>query len=154
MSNTGTSESAEELTFEESRKRDAERPPLTKWILGSYGAPATPLAMVGLPMAVFLPAVYADSEGFGLGLAFVGIVLVLARLFDGVTDPVVGLLSDRVRTRWGRRKPFILLGTPIYILGICMLFIPPIEFTDIAFFGTTFSSGYPWMLGMLVIIYV
>lgn len=112
MSNTGTSESAEELTFEESRKRDAERPPLTKWILGSYGAPATPLAMVGLPMAVFLPAVYADSEGFGLGLAFVGIVLVLARLFDGVTDPVVGLLSDRVRTRWGRRKPFILLGTP------------------------------------------
>jgi len=40
MSNTGTSESAEELTFEESRKRDAERPPLTKWILGSYGAPA------------------------------------------------------------------------------------------------------------------
>ena len=38
--------------------------------------------MVGLPMAVFLPAVYADSEGVGLGLAFVGIVLVLARLFD------------------------------------------------------------------------
>ena len=68
---------------------------LNSWVLASYGAPALPLAMVGLPMAVYLPAVYADSEGFGLSLAFVGAVLVLARIFDGVTDPVVGFISDR-----------------------------------------------------------
>ena len=113
-----------------------------------------PLAMVGLPMAVYLPAVYADSEGFGLGLAFVGAVMVLARVFDGVTDPVIGFISDRIRTPWGRRKPFVLLGMPIYIFGICMLFIPPVEFTDVSLFGVTFSSGYPWMLAMLVITYV
>ena len=127
---------------------------LNSWILASYGAPALPLAMVGLPMAVYLPAVYADSEGFGLGLAFVGAVLVLARIFDGITDPVVGFISDRWKTRWGRRKPFVLLGTPIYIFGICMLFIPPITFREISFLGFTFSSGYPWMLIMLVITYV
>ena len=113
-----------------------------------------PLAMVGLPMAVYLPAVYADNEGFGLGLAFVGAVMVLARVFDGVTDPVIGFISDRIRTPWGRRKPFVLLGMPIYIFGICMLFIPPVEFTDVSLFGVTFSSGYPWMLAMLVITYV
>ena len=107
--------------------------------------------MVGLPMAVYLPAVYADNEGFGLGLAFVGAVLVIARLFDGVTDPIVGFISDRWRTRWGRRKPFVLLGTPIYIFGICMLFIPPVAFTELTFLGFTFNSGYPWMLAMLVI---
>ncbi len=127
---------------------------LNKWMLASYGAPALPLAMVGLPMAVYLPAVYADAEGFGLSLGFVGMVLVLARIFDGVTDPIIGFISDRIRTRWGRRKPFVLLGTPIYVFGICMLFIPPVEFTDISLFGFTFNSGYPWMLVMLVIAYV
>ncbi len=93
---------------------------LSAWVLGSYGAPATPLAMVALPMAVYLPAVYADSDGFGLGLAFVGLVLVLALGIDGFSVPIIGFVSDRSRTRWGRRRPFVLLGTPIYILGICM----------------------------------
>jgi len=133
--------------------RDTTKP-LSAWVLASYGAPATPLAMVALPMAVYLPAVYADSDGFGLGLAFVGIVLVLARLFDGFTDPLVGFFSDRTRSRWGRRKPFILLGTPIYILGICMLFVPPFEFSEVSIWGVTINSGYPWMLGMLVVTYV
>jgi glycoside/pentoside/hexuronide:cation symporter, GPH family len=128
--------------------------PLSRWVLASYGAPALPLAMVGLPMAVYLPAVYADSEGFGLGLAFVGLMLVLSRIFDGLTDPLIGFLSDRMRSRWGRRKPFVLIGTPIYIAGICLLFIPPIEFGDVTFLGLTFNSGYPWMLGMLVLTYI
>ncbi|NBC23808.1 MAG: MFS transporter [Gammaproteobacteria bacterium] len=128
--------------------------PLSSWVLASYGAPAMPLAMVTLPMAVYLPAVYADSEGFGLGLAFVGLMMVLSRVFDGITDPLIGFLSDRTRSRWGRRKPFVLLGTPIYIFGICMLFIPPIEFTNVTLLGFTFNSGYPWMLATLVITYV
>ncbi|MEZ5558969.1 MAG: MFS transporter [Pseudomonadales bacterium] len=130
------------------------RKPLTRWMLASYGAPAMPLSMVGLPMAVYLPAVYADSEGFGLGLAFVGLVMVLSRIFDGVTDPLIGFVSDRIRTRWGRRKPFVLLGTPIYIFGICMLFIPPVEFGDMTLLGITFDSGYPWMLGTLIVVYI
>ncbi len=135
-------------------RADAEARRLSSWVLASYGAPALPLAMVTLPMAVYLPAVYADSEGFGLSLAFVGLVMVLSRVFDGITDPLVGFLSDRISTRWGRRKPFVLLGTPIYILGICLLFVPPIEFTEMTLLGLTFDSGYAWMLGMLVLTYV
>ena len=132
----------------------ANHKPLSRWVLASYGAPAMPLSMVGLPMAVYLPAVYADSEGFGLSLGFVGLVMVLSRVFDGVTDPVVGFISDRMRTRWGRRKPFVLLGTPIYIAGICLLFIPPVEFTDIDVLGITINSGYPWMLATLVLTFI
>lgn len=128
--------------------------PLSTRVLASYGAPAMPLMMVTLPMAVYLPAVYADAEGFGLGLAFVGLMMVLSRVFDGVTDPIIGFVSDRTRTRWGRRKPFVLLGTPIYILGICLLFIPPVEFSDVTLLGITFSTGYPWMLGTLILTYV
>jgi len=113
-----------------------------------------PLSMVALPMAVYLPAVYADSEGFGLGLAFVGVVLVLSRIFDGITDPLIGFLSDRIRTPWGRRKPFVVIGTPLYIAGIWLLFVPPIEFSEIHFLGMTMNSGYPWMLGALILTYI
>ena len=75
---------------------------LSTFQLASYGAPSLPLSMVSLPLAVYLTPVYADSAGFGLSLAFVGLMLALSRVFDGITDPVIGFLSDRIRTRWGR----------------------------------------------------
>ncbi len=127
---------------------------LTGYQLASYGAPALPLSMINLPLAVYLPAVYADSEGFGLSLGFVALTLALSRVFDGLTDPIVGFLSDRTRSRFGRRKPYILLGMPIFLTGIWMLWVPLIEFTDITFLGVTFNSGYPYLLASLVVMYV
>jgi len=132
----------------------AEKGALSRWTMVSYGAPALPLSMMALPLAVYLPAVYADSKGFGLSLGFVMLMLALSRVFDGVTDPIIGFISDRTRSRWGRRKPFILLGTPIFILGVWMLWIPFIEFGDVTFLGMTFNSGYPWLLGSLVVMYI
>ena len=127
---------------------------LNTYQLASYGAPSMPLSMVSLPLAVYLTPVYADSAGFGLSLAFVGLMLALSRVFDGITDPVIGLLSDRVRTRWGRRKPFVLIGMPIFMIGVWLLWIPPIEFTEVTWLGMTFNAGYPYLLGVLVIMYV
>ena len=74
---------------------------------------APPLALAGLPMAVYLPVIYADSDGFGLSLAMVGLLIGLSRISDVVTDPLIGYLSDKWKTRWGRRKPWVLVGTPI-----------------------------------------
>jgi Na+/melibiose symporter-like transporter len=127
---------------------------LSRWALAAYGAPAMPLSMVALPLAVYLPAVYADSEGFALSLGFVSLMLMLSRVFDGITDPLVGFMSDRIRTRWGRRKPFILIGTPIYIVGVWLLWVPPIEFGEITVLGFTMNSGYPYLLGVLILLYV
>ena len=127
---------------------------LSTFQLASYGAPSMPLSMVSLPLAVYLTPVYADSAGFGLSLAFVGLMLALSRVFDGITDPVIGFLSDRIRTRWGRRKPFVLIGMPIFMLGVWLLWIPPIEFTEVTWLGMTFNTGYPYLLGVLVIMYV
>jgi len=146
--------SSETTGAQSGQSEPSEKRTLNGWQLASYGAPAMPLSMVALPMAVYLPAVYADSEGFGLGLAFVGLVMVLSRIFDGITDPLIGFISDRIRTPWGRRKPFVVIGTPIYIAGIYLLFIPPIEFTEVEFLGMTMNSGYPWMLATLIITYV
>ena len=81
-------------------------------------------------------------------------MLALSRVFDGLTDPIVGFISDRIRTRWGRRKPFILIGMPIFMAGVWLLWIPPIEFTEVTWLGLTFNTGYPYLLGALVILYI
>lgn len=97
--------------------------PLGSRTVVAYALPAFALAVPTIPVHVFLPAFYAETVG--LGLTATGAALLAARLFDGVSDPVVGWLSDRVRTRWGRRKPWILAGG--LLAGIALLFLlqPP-----------------------------
>jgi Na+/melibiose symporter-like transporter len=81
-----------------------------------------PLAALLLPLYVTLPAFYAVD--LGLGFATVGLVLLLARLWDVVTDPVIGALSDRMTTRFGRRRPWLLAGTPVVMASAGFLFLP------------------------------
>jgi len=57
-------------------------------------------------------------------LAF-GAALVVGRVMDAVADPLVGYWSDRVKTRWGRRKPFIFVGAPLLALMFVLLWTPP-----------------------------
>jgi Na+/melibiose symporter-like transporter len=133
---------------------ETERGRLSTGQLASYGAPAAPLALSGLPLAVYLPAVYADADGFGLSLGLVGILIAVSRITDVITDPLIGFLSDRTRTRIGRRKPYVLLGTPVFLLGIYLLFVPPFEFYDTAWFGFTFNIGYLWLFAMVALVYL
>lgn len=92
-------------------------------MLAFYAFPAFALAMPTIPVYVYLPTYYADTVG--LGLTATGAVLLAARLFDVVTDPLVGVLSDRTQWRWGRRRPWILLGALLAALGLVQLFQPP-----------------------------
>ncbi len=140
-------------TYEENSEAVVKKP-LTKFVLASYAAPATPLALVGLPMAVYLPAIYADADGFGLALGLVGLVITLSRFTDVITDPIIGFVSDRLKTRWGRRKPFMLVGTPIFAAGIWMLFVPVITFRDVSVFGFEFNNGYPYLFCMVALTYL
>ena len=89
----------------------------------AYGLPGLPLAALTLPVTLYLPTVYADDVG--IGLATVGAVILAARIWDVITDPLVGALSDRFETRWGRRKPWILGGLPLLMLSVWLLFRPP-----------------------------
>ena len=92
-------------------------------ILAAYAAPALPLALLGLPLNVHLPVFWAGP--MGLSLSTVGLVLTLVRLSDVVVDPAIGRLSDRWRTRIGRRRPVILLAIPVGLVGGAALFFPP-----------------------------
>ena len=49
-------------------------------------------------MTIYLPAVYAGQDGFGLALATVGFILLLSRVGDIMTDLLIGYMSDRTRT--------------------------------------------------------
>lgn len=89
----------------------------------AYGLPGLPLAVVLLPLFVYLPTFYA--ENLGLGFALVGGLLLLARLTDMVTDPLVGALSDRFGWPLGRRRSWMLLGVPLLVVAAHRLFLPP-----------------------------
>jgi GPH family glycoside/pentoside/hexuronide:cation symporter len=57
-----------------------------------------------------------------------GLTILIGGLWDAVNDPLVGLLSDRTRTRWGRRRPFLLFGAlPYGAIFALMWLVPPIE---------------------------
>jgi len=89
----------------------------------AYGAPGFAFALVGLPIYVHLPRFYADT--LGVNLTFLGAAILTSRLWDAVTDPAVGFVSDRIRTRFGRRRPFIAFGSVPLALGAVLLLMPP-----------------------------
>ena len=96
---------------------------LSAFRIFSYVLPNLPLAALGLPIVVHLPRFYASRQ-MGLSLATTGLVFSLCRIADVFVDPVMGYISDRLHTPFGRRRPMVLLGTPILALGIWMVFVP------------------------------
>ncbi len=60
--------------------------------------------------------------------ALAGLTIIIGGVWDAINDPLVGLLSDRTRTRWGRRRPFLLFGAiPYGATFALMWFVPPID---------------------------
>jgi Na+/melibiose symporter-like transporter len=97
-------------------------PPLSGWKLTRFSAIAIPVAAAGLPIGVYLPAIFARD--FGLSLAGIGAIFLVGRLWDGLLDPIVGALSDRTRTRFGRRKSWIAGGGVLFTISSLFLFFP------------------------------
>ena len=96
---------------------------LSRRTLFFYGLTDLPVNMALFPVMVFLPKFYTSEMGVPLVLA--ANIILLVRIFDVFTDPVMGYISDRTHTRWGRRRPWVALATPILMLCIYMLFLPP-----------------------------
>jgi len=89
----------------------------------AYALPAFALAVVGIPVYVYIPKFYSDVVG--INIAILGYLMFSVRIFDAVTDPAIGYLSDRTRTRFGRRRPYIALGSIMVAAAMFLLFNPP-----------------------------
>lgn len=87
-----------------------------------YGSAAFVLGVPTIPLFVLLPPLYAET--LGIGLTATGIALFFARAFDVLSDPVIGYVSDRLDSRWGRRKPLIGLGAILGGIGTLYLLTP------------------------------
>lgn len=105
--------------------------------LAAYAAPALPLGMLYFPVYVYLPPFYAAR---GVDLAVLGAILLGARLLDAVTDPAMGVLSDRMTSRWGRRRPWLALACLPILIAAWQLFMPPEA-------PTAFHAGF-WLVAL------
>ena len=97
--------------------------PISNGALITYAALAAPLSIAELPIVIYLPTFYAKEIGLNIGL--VGLVFLLARLWDGFSDPVIGTLSDRINSPFGRRKPWVIVGAPLLMGATWFLCNPP-----------------------------
>ena len=95
---------------------------LPKSTLFAYGISDFPIMLATMPMMLYLNFFY--SSEFGLDLVDMGTMMLLARIFDLITDPLVGYLSDHTKTPWGRRRPWMVASLPVLMLGIYKVMIP------------------------------
>lgn len=95
-------------------------PRITKFAFGSGDVgPAVATAI----MSFFLLYFFTDVARISPALA--GVILLINKIFDAVNDPVVGMISDRVRTPWGRRRPWFLFGAIPFGITFFLLFLVP-----------------------------
>lgn len=91
--------------------------------LAAYGAGGI------IPIALFnIAGILVGLMGnisLGLSAFWLGVILIIPRLWDALSDPVIGHLSDNTRTRWGRRRPYLLIGgVLVAVFFVIMWWIP------------------------------
>ncbi len=90
-----------------------------------YAAPALPLAALYFPVFVYIAPFYSAERD--VSLAALGGLFLVVRLMDAVTDPAMGWLSDRTRSRFGRRRVWLIVATPLICASVWMLMVPPAD---------------------------
>ena len=105
-----------------------------------YGAFGLPLAMVALPIYVYLPQFYAQRSG--LSLAMIGAALLAARLAAAFVDPLLGWWIGRGQGTYAR---YIGLALPVLLIGFVALFHPP---------ALSPAASLAWFAGTLMLVYL
>ena len=68
----------------------------------------------------FLMIFYTDV--FGIGMSAVATLMLVSRIWDAVNDPIIGTLTDKTHSRWGRFRPWLLFGAPVTALVLILTF--------------------------------
>lgn len=98
-----------------------DRPGLRERIGYGFGDFAS--SMFWKLFSVYLLIFYTDV--FGMAAATAGTMFLVVRIWDAVTDPIVGIIADRTNTRWGKFRPYIAFGAiPFALVGILTFTTP------------------------------
>ena len=97
--------------------------PLTVWEKIAYGLGDTASNFFFQFFNLFLLFYYTDVVG--IAAASVGTLFLVARVYDAVLDPVIGVMADRTHTRWGQFRPWILMGAIPYGVFGYLMFVNP-----------------------------
>jgi GPH family glycoside/pentoside/hexuronide:cation symporter len=89
--------------------------------LGSFGLESLHTVFAGFYMFYYI-------DELGLAVVMAAIINVIYAIWDAVNDPLVGFLSDNTRTRWGRRRPWLLPGLPFYVGILVLVYAVPKPF--------------------------
>jgi GPH family glycoside/pentoside/hexuronide:cation symporter len=96
---------------------------LTKWRKITYSAGSLAAAVSYQAFSTYIIFFYVDT--LKLSAKLVGLGMILYGIWNAINDPLAGQISDRTRTRWGRRVPYILFGTIPLALAFMLLWVPP-----------------------------
>ena len=88
-----------------------------------YGFGDMSSSMFWKVFSYYLPFFYSNI--FGLSLKDAGIILLVTRIWDAVSDPMMGILADRTNTRWGKYRPYLLFVAPLFSIAGILLFTTP-----------------------------
>ena len=105
----------------------------------AYVMPMIGVTLLATPIVLVLGGIYAKH--FGLSLTAIATVMLVARLFDAVSDPLIGYYSDRQRVKTGTRKPFIVFGAIALVPCSYFLFVPH-EGVSITYFSFWYVAFY------------
>jgi len=106
----------------------------------AYAAPTVALQAMLVPLYNFLPPVYYSAE-VGMVAFTVATVFAIGRFWEALIDPLVGALSDRTTSRFGRRRIWMVAGAPIALVSAWFLLLPPP------------GASTAYLLGWLVVFY-
>jgi|TARA_B100000315_G_scaffold207804_1_gene202710 Na+/melibiose symporter-like transporter len=117
---------------------------LKKRVLTAFALISLPLAMGGLPLGIYLVPYYAGE--LGISLAAIGIIVLLTRVTDVATDPLIGTLSDATPARFGRRGIWIMIGLPVMGFATLAVFNPPEQVGHLYLFFSVAFLYLGWTL--------
>lgn len=99
------------------------RSPMTVGVMAGYATAEIGITAVEVLAQIYLLEFFVSAVGLKASLA--GLALSLAVLWDAISDPLMGTISDRTKTEFGKRRPYILVGGFLLAASIYWMFSPP-----------------------------
>ena len=86
--------------------------------------------------------------GLGIAVGTASTIMMISKIWDAITDPIMGFISDNTRGKWGRRKPYMFFGGILLIIGIFLLFLPVEEW------GIISADNKAGLVAWMVVMYL